>query len=95
MADTPQNPRQITSPSARPALLSLDEVLARMLAVARDRVISEVEKVDTFDALGRVLARGVVSGLDVPPADNSAMDCTLPIRELLLEVLRGRRNSPT
>ena len=74
MADAPQNPRQITSPSARPALLSLDEVLARMLAVARDRVIPEVEKVDTFDALGRVLARGVVSGLDVPPADNSAMD---------------------
>ena len=74
MADAPQNPRQITSPSVRPALLSLDEVLARMLAVARDRVIPEVEKVDTFDALGRVLARGVVSGLDVPPADNSAMD---------------------
>ncbi len=74
MADAPQNPRQITSPSARPALLSLDEVLARMLAVARDRVIPEIEKVDTFDALGRVLARGVVSGLDVPPADNSAMD---------------------
>ena len=43
MAETQQNPRQITSPSARPALLSLDEVLARMLAVARDRVIPEVE----------------------------------------------------
>ena len=55
-------------------MLSLDEVLARALAVARDRVIVDIEKLDTFDALGRVLARGVVSALDVPPADNSAMD---------------------
>jgi len=55
-------------------MLSLDEVLMRMLAVARERVIAEVEKVDTFDALGRVLARGVVSALDVPPADNTSMD---------------------
>ena len=55
-------------------MLSLDEVLARALAVARDRVIADVEKLDTFDALGRVLARGVVSGLDVPPADNTSMD---------------------
>ena len=58
----------------RPPMLSLDEVLARALAVARDRVIADIEKFDTFDALGRVLARGVVSALDVPPADNSAMD---------------------
>ena len=58
----------------RPTMLSLDEVLQRLLAVARDRVIPEIEKLDTFDALGRVLARPVVSALDVPPADNSAMD---------------------
>jgi len=58
----------------RPALLSLDEVLTRVLAVARDRVITDVEKLDTFDALGRVLAKGVVSALDVPPADNTSMD---------------------
>jgi molybdopterin molybdotransferase len=55
-------------------MLSLDEVLVRALAVARDRVIVDVDKLDTFDALGRVLARGVVSALDVPPADNSSMD---------------------
>ena len=60
--------------SQRPAMLSLDEVLSRALAVASDRVITETEKLDTFDALGRVLARSVVSALDVPPADNSAMD---------------------
>jgi len=58
----------------RPPMLSLDEVLVRALAVARDRLIADTEKLDTFDALGRVLARGVVSALDVPPADNSAMD---------------------
>jgi molybdopterin molybdotransferase len=69
MAEAP-TPRK-TAPAA---LLSLDEVLTRMLAVASDRVIAETEKLATFDALGRVLARGVVSALDVPPADNSAMD---------------------
>jgi molybdopterin molybdotransferase len=58
----------------RPTLLSLDEVLQRLLAVAHDRVLPEMEKVDTFDSLGRVLARGVVSALDVPPADNTSMD---------------------
>ena len=58
----------------RPPMLSLDEVLQRLLAVARDRLIADVEKLDTWDALGRVLARPVVSALDVPPADNSSMD---------------------
>ena len=58
----------------RPTLLSLDDVLQRLLAVAQDRVLPDVDKVDTFDSLGRVLARGVVSALDVPPADNTSMD---------------------
>ena len=58
----------------RPNLLSLDDVLQRLLAVAQERVLPEVEKVDTFDSLGRVLARAVVSALDVPPADNTSMD---------------------
>ena len=62
------------APPARPNSLSLDDALARLLAVARDRVIAGIEKLDTFDALGRVLARPVVSGLDVPPADSSSMD---------------------
>ncbi len=58
----------------RPTLLSLDDVLQRLLAVAHERVLPDLEKVDTFDSLGRVLARGVVSALDVPPADNTSMD---------------------
>ena len=62
------------TPQHRPAMLSLDEVLQRLLAVAHDRLIPEIEKLATWDALGRVLARPVVSALDVPPADNSAMD---------------------
>ena len=62
------------TPQHRPATLSLDEVLQRLLAVAHDRLIPEIEKLATWDALGRVLARPVVSALDVPPADNSAMD---------------------
>ncbi len=35
---------------------------------------AEHQRVSTFDALGRVLAEAVRSGLDVPPADNTSMD---------------------
>ncbi len=60
--------------SGRPPLLSLDEALARLAAGAASSRIAEVETVSTFDALGRVLARDLVSPIDVPPADNSSMD---------------------
>jgi molybdopterin molybdotransferase len=36
--------------------------------------VSETESVDIFDALGRVVAKDVISPIDVPPHDNSAMD---------------------
>lgn len=36
--------------------------------------VTETEDVGIFDALGRVLARDVVSPVSVPPHDNSAMD---------------------
>jgi molybdopterin molybdotransferase len=62
------------SGAARPGLLSLDEAVARLLAVASERVIAQTEEVPTLLALGRVLAEDVHSGLDVPPADNSSMD---------------------
>lgn len=61
------------SADARP-LLSLDEALARLQAGAAPHVIRQTESVSTFDALGRVLAAEVLSALDVPPEDNSAMD---------------------
>ncbi|NRF69912.1 molybdopterin molybdotransferase MoeA [Aquincola sp. S2] len=62
------------SPRPQAPLLSLDEALERLLSVTRERAIPDTERVNTFDALGRVLAEGVRSTLDVPPADNTAMD---------------------
>ncbi len=53
-------------------MLSLPEALARLLAAARP--LAETERVSTFAALGRVLARPVGSAIDVPPADNTSMD---------------------
>jgi molybdopterin molybdotransferase len=60
--------------SERPPLLSLDDALQRLLQGAAGHVIAETETVSTFDGLGRVLAADVRSALDVPSADNSAMD---------------------
>jgi molybdopterin molybdotransferase len=37
-------------------------------------VVNETEAVDIFHALGRVVATDVISPIDVPPHDNSAMD---------------------
>jgi molybdopterin molybdotransferase len=61
-------------PVERAPMLSLDEALQRLLAGARGHEIVQTETVSTFDGLGRVLAQGVRSALDVPPADNSSMD---------------------
>ncbi|MEO7127843.1 MAG: gephyrin-like molybdotransferase Glp [Rhodoferax sp.] len=36
--------------------------------------VTQVEEIAIFDALGRVLARDVISPVSVPPHDNSAMD---------------------
>lgn len=56
------------------ATLSLDDALAKLAEGAAPHAITDVEVVSTFDALGRVLAAGVISSLDVPPADNTSMD---------------------
>lgn len=58
----------------KPAMLSLDDALARLAAGAQPFVIRDTESVSTFDALGRVLAEDVASLIDVPPADNTSMD---------------------
>jgi molybdopterin molybdotransferase len=55
-------------PKALPAD-SVNEFLARLVEPVR-----ETEDVPIFDALGRVLARDIVSPVSVPPHDNSAMD---------------------
>ena len=54
------------------ALLPLEQALQRVLAAANPAVASEA--IPLLQARGRVLARDLVSTLDVPAADNSAMD---------------------
>ncbi len=56
----------------RKPLLPLDEAVAQLLAAVAP--LTATEQVSTFDADGRVLATGVVSALQVPAFDNSAMD---------------------
>ena len=61
-------------------LMPLDEAWSRLQLVAEQHVKAAGdaglprETVPSFDALGRVLAQEVVSTVDVPPLDNSAMD---------------------
>ena len=53
-------------------LLPLEEALARMLATPA--ASPGIEEIPLLDALGRTLAQEIVSGVAVPPTDNSAMD---------------------
>ena len=53
-------------------MLPVADALARVLSAARP--IAESIEVPLLDALGHVLAAGVISSINVPPADNSAMD---------------------
>ena len=64
------------NPSPRPPLKTLDEALSQLLAQATPLAPAETatETVSTFDADGRVLAQALVSALQVPSFDNSAMD---------------------
>ena len=62
-----------TARAPRP-LLPLEEALSRLMAGSAPHRITETETLTTFDGLGRVLAREVRSGIDVPPADNASMD---------------------
>ena len=56
----------------RAPLMPLDDALAQLLAQAQP--LAGVEQVSTFDADSRVLAQDLVSALQVPAHDNSAMD---------------------
>jgi molybdopterin molybdotransferase len=57
---------------ASPGLIPVGEALARILAAGS--LVSQTEQLRVGDALGRVLAEDVVSVIDVPGHDNSAMD---------------------
>ena len=56
----------------QPGLMTVEQALERLLAAAQP--MSDTETVSLMQALGRVLAADQQSPVDVPPADNSAMD---------------------
>lgn len=53
-------------------MLSVNEAIGSLLCDSRRLVGSE--KIDLLNGLGRTLAQDVIAPIDVPPADNSAMD---------------------
>ena len=52
-------------------MISVDEALAEILSHVQPL---EGEQVPILDALGRILAEEIISDIDIPPFDNSAMD---------------------
>lgn len=56
------------------SLLPVEDALERLLALAEQAPIGEVEMLPLAAADGRVLATELVAGLDLPPWPNSAMD---------------------
>lgn len=59
---------------AKPSLMSLEEVLVRLAELVAPHQVKITETVALSGALGRVLAQPVQALVNVPPADNSAMD---------------------
>ena len=55
-----------------PGLMPVEDAIDALLADACP--ITQSERLPLMDALGRVLAESVLAAVDVPPADNSAMD---------------------
>lgn len=53
-------------------LLAVDRALAQILS--KSKCSQTVDRLPILEACGRVLAESVVSSIDVPPLDNSAMD---------------------
>ncbi len=58
--------------AARPGLIPVEEAIEALLADVRP--VADIEQLTLMAAVGRVLAEDVVAAVDVPPADNSAMD---------------------
>jgi molybdopterin molybdotransferase len=54
------------------SMLSVDAAIDRLLL--QSRRLTGPERAGLFDSFGRVLAQDIVAPIDVPPADNSAMD---------------------
>ena len=68
MTDTRPDP----CASPKSGLLSVEEARAKIAALVQ--VIEGAQQLPIRDTLDRVLAQEVISGIDVPPHDNSAMD---------------------
>lgn len=62
----------MSTPTPRAPMLSTAEALATLLSAASP--INGTESIPTLDALNRVLSADVMSPLDVPPMNTSAMD---------------------
>lgn len=62
----------MSSCDQQPGLLTVEQALQRLLEAARPT--TDIETIPLTAALGRVLAENQYSPVDVPPADNSAMD---------------------
>jgi molybdopterin molybdotransferase len=67
MIQTCDNP----SPNG-PSLLPIRDAIIKMLS--HINIIDDMDDLSLLEGLGRVLAADVISNIDVPPADNSAMD---------------------
>ncbi|MDD5126640.1 MAG: molybdopterin molybdotransferase MoeA [Dehalococcoidales bacterium] len=52
-------------------MITVEEALTKILEHAR---VLETEKVPILDSLGQVLAEDIISEINIPPLDNSAMD---------------------
>ena len=70
MSESPN--KKLTNCCDQPGLLPVERAIAALLDVAEP--ITDIEQVSVEQALGRVLAKDQVSTVNVPPADNSAMD---------------------
>jgi molybdopterin molybdotransferase len=53
-------------------MLSVNEAITTLLNSSKRLVGSEI--IDLIEATGRTLASDIIAPIDVPPADNSAMD---------------------
>lgn len=56
------------------SLLSVNDALSILLQTATDNPIKEIATLPTLSANGRILASDIAAPMDVPSADNSAMD---------------------
>lgn len=53
-------------------MLSVDQAITEL--IKQSSVIVDIETEPVSECSGRVLAQDVIASIDVPPADNSAMD---------------------